>query len=460
MQAKQLSNYVCSLLNRVFDLQAKGHISPISPVTTFNVSEIPDAFAYLRSGRHIGKVVICDKPSQESEVSIRPMDRELTLDKNLTYLIIGGLKGLCGSLAQHLAERGARHLVVMSRSGYADSRSQRVIANCRSLGCEVYFCQGDVLRVLDVRRAFMKAPVPIGGIVQGVMLLRDRPYETMTVEEYHQSIAGKLQGTWNLHNVSLERGVPLEFFLILSSISSVVGSPGQANYAAANSFLDSFAAYRRSMGLVAQTINLGVIEDVGVVAESESLSQRHQKSTELTNISEGVLHDIVDCSLRQQLMFKAHPSDANSPSRLITGLTVPQDPKQSALRFDPRFRGLFVARANAFESGSSANEGDAVGSAVHAFHGLVRAGATVDQLLEPSVQVLTARLAQMLRWNDGQQIEPERPLSVYGLDSLSTVELRNWIKAELGAELTTFDIVHANSLIMLGERLVNKIRRD
>ncbi|PLB46253.1 polyketide synthase module [Aspergillus steynii IBT 23096] len=449
-----------SLLKRIFDLQANGYISPITPITTFPMDQIPEAFAYLRSGRHIGKVVICDQPGQGSEVSIRPMQCDLALTENLAYLMVGGLKGLCGSLAQHLAERGARHLVVMSRSGYADPRSQRVITNCRSLGCEVHFCRGDVLRVLDVRRAFMKAPVPIGGIIQGVMLLRDRPYETMTVDEYHQSIEGKLQGTWNLHHVSMERGLPLDFFLMLSSISSVVGSPGQANYAAANSFLDSFATYRRSMGLVAQTINLGVIEDVGVVAESDALTKRHQKSVELTNIPEAILHDMVDCSLRQQLMFKASPSGAETPSRLITGLTVPQDPKHSALRFDLRFRGLFVARASAFESATAANESDPVGSAVYSFHGLVRAGASVDELLEPCVQVLAARLGQMLRWNDGQQIEPERPLSVYGLDSLSTVELRNWIKAELGAELTTFDIVHANSLIMLAERLVNKVRRE
>ncbi|KAI9037475.1 type I polyketide synthase [Aspergillus affinis] len=441
-----------SLLSRIFKIQENGHISPITPITTFPFKEIPEAFAFLRSGRHIGKVVICDNPSQPSEVSIRPMQRDLNLPTDLAYLIVGGLKGLCGSLALHLAEQGARHLVVMSRSGCADPRSQRVITNCRSLGCEIYFCRGDVLRVLDVRRAFMKAPLPIGGIVQGVMLLRDRPFETMTVDEYHESIEGKLQGTWNLHHVSLEHGLSLDFFLMLSSISSVVGSPGQANYAAANSFLDSFAAHRRSMGLVAQTINLGVVEDVGVVAESDALSKRHQKSTELINIPEGVLHDIIDCSLRQQFMSKASPSGAETPSRLITGLAVPQDPKQSALRFDPRFRGLFVARSSAFESGTAANENDPVGSAVYAFHGLVRAGSSAEELLEPCVQVLAARLGQMLRWRDEQQIESERPLSVYGLDSLSTVELRNWIKAELGAELATFDIVHANSLIMLAER--------
>ncbi|THC91949.1 hypothetical protein EYZ11_008604 [Aspergillus tanneri] len=454
------------LLKRVFELLADSHITPITPITTFSMSQVPEAFAYLRSGRHVGKVVICDKPEEESKVLIRPLQRDISLREGVAYLIVGGLKGLCGSLAVHLAQRGARHLVVLCRSGCEDSRSQKVILNCRSLDCKVHVCRGDVLRTLDVRRAFMRAPVPVGGVVQGAMLLRDRPYEMMTVDEYHQSIEGKVQGTWNLHHVSLERGQALDFFLLLSSISSVVGSKGQANYAAANSFLDSFAAYRRSMGLAAQTINLGVVEDVGVVAESDELSKRHQGSNELTNIPEGVLHDIVDCSLHQQFSSNElslcadkdkHPT---VPPRLITGLRVPQDPRQSGLRFDPRFRGLFMGRSTAFETGTGASDGDILGSAVHAFHTLVRSGAVGEQLLESCVQVLATRLGQMLRWGEDQQIEPERPLSVYGLDSLSTVELRNWVKAQMGAELTTFDIVHANSLIMLAERLLSKMRRE
>ncbi|GAB1200503.1 hypothetical protein APSETT444_009876 [Aspergillus pseudonomiae] len=451
-----------SILRRVFDLASKGHIHPINPMTTFPITQAAEAFSYMRSGKHIGKVVIDGMAAAEGmSAPVRPLRQDITFNTGSAYLIVGGLKGLCGSLALHLAQRGARHLVVMSRSGCADSRSQAVISNCHALGCNVYDCRGDVSRICDVRQAFLQAPVPIKGVVQGVMLLRDRPYELMTINEFHESIEGKVQGTWNLHNVSIEIGRELDFFLLLSSISSVVGSPGQANYAAANSFLDSFASYRRCMGLAAQTINLGVIEDVGVVAESEDLTRRHEASKELIGIPERVLHCMVDTSLRQQFLQHTHqPNSGGSefPTRLITGLTVPQDPAQSGLRFDPRFRGLFVGNSN-----SQANAGkptDELGAALQSFHAMIRAGAAADELHEPCLSILATRLARMLRYNENQQIEPGQPLSVYGLDSLSMVELRNWIKAQMGAEVTTFDVLNANSLIMLAQRVVNKLRRE
>ncbi|THC90671.1 hypothetical protein EYZ11_009864 [Aspergillus tanneri] len=451
-----------SILRRVFTLAAEHHIRPIDPITTFPITQATEAFSYLRSGRHLGKIVIHNQvATKELTVPVRPLRQDIIFHGGLAYLIVGGLKGLCGSLALHLAQRGARHLVVMSRSGCGDPRSQAVISNCHSLGCKVHVCRGDVSHILDVRRAFMQAPIPIGGIVQGAMLLRDRPYELMTINEFHQSIEGKVQGTWNLHHVSVEKDLRLDFFLLLSSISSVVGSPGQANYAAANSFLDSFAAYRQSKGLAAQTINLGVVEDVGVVAESEDLSRRHQGSSELVGISERVLHRVVDCSLRQQfLQCNRKPKSGHSdyPSRLITGLAVPQDSSQSGLRFDPRFRGLFVG--NSSQHASAGKGTDEIGAALQSFHAMIRSGVATNELHEPCLGILTARLARMLRYNAEQSIEPGQPLSVYGLDSLSTVELRNWIKAQMGADVTTFDVLNANSLILLAQRVVNKLRPE
>ncbi|KAB8201907.1 hypothetical protein BDV34DRAFT_228866 [Aspergillus parasiticus] len=451
-----------SILRRVFTLVINGHIRPIDPITSFPITQAAEAFSFMRSGKHIGKVVIHGMATTEKPTAaVRPLRQDITFTAESAYLIVGGLKGLCGSLALHLAQRGARHLVVMSRSGCADPRSQAVISNCESLGCNIHVCRGDVSRIIDVRQAFKQAPAPIRGVVQGVMLLRDRPYELMTINEFHESIQGKVQGTWNLHNVSIESGFELDFFLLLSSISSVVGTPGQANYAAANSFLDSFAAHRRSMGLAAQTINLGVVEDVGVVAESEDLSHRLEASKDLIGIPERVLHRIVDYSLRQQFLQSTCQPDSGSsefPTRLITGLAVPQDPTQSGLRFNPLFRGLFVGNSH-----SHANAGkptDELAAALQSFHAMIRAGVAAEELQEPCLSILATRLARMLRYNANQQIEPGQPLSVYGLDSLSMVELRNWIKAQMGATVTTFDVLNANSLIMLAQRVVNKLRRE
>lgn len=91
-----------------------------------------------------------------------------------SYLIVGGLKGLCGSLAIKMAQQGARHLVILARSGYDDERSQSTIQNIQAQGCEVDLIMGDVSVLADVQRTFKEATVPIRGVIQGAMVLRVR----------------------------------------------------------------------------------------------------------------------------------------------------------------------------------------------------------------------------------------------------------------------------------------------
>src|SRR4051794_23502094 len=96
----------------------------------------------------------------------------------------------------------------------------------------------------------------------------------MAIDDFHTVLQSKVQGTWNLHNITLERNIKLEFFTLLSSICGVAGARGQSNYSAANAFLDSFASYRLSLGLHANSVNLGVIEDVGYVNEHSEIQRR------------------------------------------------------------------------------------------------------------------------------------------------------------------------------------------
>lgn len=92
----------------------------------------------------------------------------------MSYLIVGGLKGLCGSLAIYLARLGAKNLVLLARSGYADEKSRGVLKNIRAEGCEVDLVKGDVSVLADVQRTFKSASAPIGGLFQGAMVLRVR----------------------------------------------------------------------------------------------------------------------------------------------------------------------------------------------------------------------------------------------------------------------------------------------
>lgn len=159
------------LLGDIFALVDGGHVQPIHPVTTFGFGDVATALAHLRSGRHIGKVVISDG-GRDVEVPIRPALPPLQLRPDVAYLIVGGLKGLCGSLAIHMARSGARHIVAISRSGAADPASQKVKRNCALYGCDIADARGDVSDAKFLARVFAEAPLSIAGIIQGAMILR------------------------------------------------------------------------------------------------------------------------------------------------------------------------------------------------------------------------------------------------------------------------------------------------
>jgi hypothetical protein len=159
-------------LHEIFVLYDGGHIHPVHPIKSFPFDNIPAAFAYMRSGRHIGKIVISSSETDKIEVPVRPVAPSLQLNPSVSYLIVGGLRGLCGSLAIHMAAHGAKHIIALSRSGIADERSQSIVKSCAALGCAVYGAAADVSDAEAVLNVFQTASVPIGGIIQGAMLLR------------------------------------------------------------------------------------------------------------------------------------------------------------------------------------------------------------------------------------------------------------------------------------------------
>ncbi|MCJ1391686.1 hypothetical protein MMC18_004551 [Xylographa bjoerkii] len=446
MSHKHVSDaLIARLLDQLFDLLQQGHVKPISPIKTFSFEDIASAFHFMRGANHIGKIVISNGVQQEIQVPVRPATRELALAAETSILIIGGLKGLCGSLAIYLARLGARHLVILSRSDYDDKRSQGVLKDIDAEGCQVDLVRGDVSNLEDVRHTFKQSSVPIGGIIQGAMVLRDKIFASMTIEDYHTTIASKVQGTWNLHNVALEENLTLGFFTMLSSISGVVGQKGQANYAAANAFLDSFAVYRQNLGLKACSVDLGAIEDVGYMSEHSDLVVALDSSA-WTPINEGLFHKIMRFSLIQQIS----PINVSSSSQLITSIAVPQQ-ENSKLLVDARFAGLCFGNSSGHE-GTGNSDGS---QEIQAFFLTLRAGMDSAVVLNAAVDVVNRQFMTTLRLSE--PMEPAKPLSSYGLDSLSAVEFRNWVRVELGTELTTLEITNASSLISLCEKIISKI---
>ena len=269
----------------------------------------------------------------------------------------------------------------------------------------------------------------------------------MTVKEFHTASKAKVQGTWNLHQAAAEQKSPLDFFTMLSSISGVIGQKGQANYASANAFLDAFAVYRQSQGLPACTVDLGVIEDVGYIAEREDLAARLDNSLWNVGINESLLHRILSYSIFQQ---QANSLNPKSSTQLITGIPVPQAPRAELLR-DARFSTLCFGSTTGAPASS---DGQDSSTAINTIFMLITSKANASAILAAVIDAVHQQFMKTLVLNE--PVEPAKPLSSYGMDSLAAVEFRNWVRMGLGAELTTLEITNARSLSTLCETIVAK----
>ncbi|OQE43511.1 hypothetical protein PENCOP_c003G08807 [Penicillium coprophilum] len=404
----------------------------------------------LHSGaKHIGKIVISDGPNTNIQVAARPAQKLLVLQEDVSYLIVGGLKGLCGTVATQLARHGAKHLVILSRSGCDDERSKAVLKNLKAIGCSFTLVTGDVAKKADVTRCFKEAPLPIGGIIQGAMVLRDRVFTSMTISEYYQAIEAKLQGSWNLHDVSIETGSTINFFTMLSSISGVVGQKGQANYAAANVFLDNFARYRHKQGLKACSIDLDAIDDIGYMSKHKDLLVALDTAA-WTPINESLFNKILRVAILQEIA----PLNAHSNGQLITSIAVPQE-ENSRLLADARFAGLCFGDQTSGSGGSAAAEET---KEMQALLLLLKNGAPQAALMGAAIEAVNKQFMVTLRL--GAPMEPGKPLSSYEMDSLAAVEFRNWARLELHVELTTLEIANANSLHALCDKIVSNMNKS
>lgn len=274
----------------------------------------------------------------------------------------------------------------------------------------------------------------------------------MTINEYTDAVQCKIQGTWNLHEVAEKLELKFDFFTMLSSISGVVGNRGQANYAAANVFMDSFAAFRRRRGQAACSVDLGVIEDAGFIANNAGFQAQHFDARVFKGINDGLLRRILYVSILQQQQLKGSAPSSALPNQMITGLITPQ-PSDSQLRHDARFSALFGNRGN---TDTSRGGEDGSNTEVQALLLLIRsATAEPAAKVAATVDVVNKCLMRLLRLSE--PLDSARPFSVYGIDSLSAVEVRNWVRADLGALVTTLDIMNASSLTAFCERIVGKL---
>lgn len=442
------------LLEQCITYYRQGEIEPIRPVRVFEARRIGEAFRYMQKGQHIGKIVV-KMPEDPDELPMARAQRKFALSSEASYLLVGGLGGLGRAVSTWMVENGARHLVYLSRSAGRSSGDKAFFQELEVQGCTITAVAGSVANLDDVERAVAMCSRPIAGVIQMSMVLRDRAVLQLTHEDWDTALASKVDGTWNLHRAF--QTAKLDFFVLFSSISGIVGQWGQANYAAANTFLDSFVQHRHYLGLPASVIDVGVMEDVGYVSQNPAVLEQF-RATGAHTLEEKDLLDAMQMAISQSRPAKPSKDGFSNPSHFTIGLrsTRPlSDPSNRTIwKRDIRmalYRNLEVA---ADTSGGTASEG------LKEF----LSSASVDLAIlddKASLDFLTQEIGHRIcsfMLQPEEDLDVTRSLSAMGVDSLVSIEIRNWWRRSLGLEISVLEIMNAGSVARLGQVAVEALR--
>ncbi|KAF5636495.1 polyketide synthase [Fusarium sp. NRRL 52700] len=397
-----------------------GTVKPIAPLQLFSMAEVEKAFRHMQAGKHMGKVVVSVK--DDDMVPAMPRTPHVNIHADATY-VVAGVGGICKEIGRWLAEKGAKHMVLLSRSA-ASSEINKAFAselqtayniNTYSYDCDVSNKDALSQVLLDLKT---KNVPEIKGCVTGAMVLKDTLFDKMTANDVRTTIGPKVHGTWNLHELLPKN---LDFFVMLSSLAGVMGHRGQGNYGCGNIFQDYFAAFRRSQGLRAMTIDIGYLLSVGFVAEHDEYVD-HVKAMGLKVMHKSDLHGLMATALQG--------SDAHPP-QVMCGLPYNEHDDAWYWIRDQRFAALRKTAAGSNVEGS-AN--------VSLRDELVRCGQMGDEAVHLITSALAQRLAKLMMMPESD-IDTGKPLSSYGVDSLVAVEVRNWIAKEAVVEVSVFDVM-------------------
>ncbi|MGE0230436.1 MAG: SDR family NAD(P)-dependent oxidoreductase [Flavobacteriaceae bacterium] len=394
------------LLREVADLAAGGEIRPV-PGVVWPIGRADEAIRSLQKAAHIGKNVLSH---QDGSVEVVPVRQDIDLDPDAAYLIVGGLSGFGLSTARWLAGQGARHLVLAGRRGAAAPGWRETMADIADQGVALHpvtLDAADAGAVGALVERFGKDLPSLKGVVHAAMVLADGPVEDMTDEAISRSIGPKAGGAWNLHRAC--EGRALDFFVLYSSASNMLGNRGQANYAAANEYLDALARYRHARGLPALSVAWGALGGVGYLARERNVADALRRQG-VAELNEAEAFAALAHGLREKLPFliASHFDWDILP-------TFSRAASQS-----PRFDALYTqGRRN--PAGSVAP----------------------DVAGEPLEQRILSEIAGILGM-DADALDVDQPLPSLGFDSLMAVELMVAVEKTAGVRLERMSLLRTD----------------
>ncbi|WP_446557877.1 type I polyketide synthase [Streptomyces eurocidicus] len=417
---------VQGMFGELLELFAEGALHTL-PVATWDVRRAPEAFRYMSRAQHIGKIVLT-------------LPRAWNPDG--TVLITGGTGGLGGELARHLVtERGARHLLLVSRSGPDAPGAQELRAELAAHGAEVTLLACDVADREGAAAAVGAVPAahPLTAVVHTAGVLDDGMVASLTPERLSAVLRPKVDAAWHLHEATKDLG--LAGFVLYSSVSGVLGTAGQGNYAAGNVFLDALARHRAAHGLPAHSLAWGAWAPTGGMTAtlSDADVQRIASSgaTPLT-VEQGLA------------LFDAATATAGSH-------LVPLGPVSTGTRdrgtVPPVLRGLV--------KGSRRTAAGATGGAEAAERLTQRLReARPEDRTRLATDLVRTEAAAVLGHASAKAIDTRREFNDLGFDSLTAVELRNRLATATGLRLSATLVFDYPNPLALADHLVSRLVDD
>jgi acyl transferase domain-containing protein/acyl carrier protein len=343
-------------------------------------------------------------------------NERFTARDDASYLITGGLGGLGLEVAKWLSERGAKQLALLGRSAPSD-KAAAVISDLEKAGTSIVVLQADVSHADQVAQALdhiKTSLTPLRGIVHAAGVLKDSALVNQDWDSFAEVFAPKVQGAWNLH--SLTHDLELDFFVLFSSVLSLVGARGQANYLAANAFLDSLAHYRRRNGKHAIAINWGPWSEVGMAA-----SRRTTNSSLLGGVPDEQISPSQGLRLLEQVLLRDPTQVAilpaawrNTISR-VPGALIPRMLRELAGERPTAARPVQTPAAAEFLARVKRTP-------LKKRHGLI-------------ANYVQGQVADLLRLDPATPPGLDQGVFELGMDSLMAIDLRTRLETDLGLSL-------------------------
>lgn len=455
------------LMGAVDSYYRKGLIGPIPRVAAPDVAQFSQVLANFSN--MIGKLVVTFT-NPESLVRMIPPAPTVNFDPEACYVITGALSGLGQSVIRWMGDRGARHMVLLSRRDITNDSGARVLVESqagRDIDVKGIIC--DVSNKDQVKRVIQQisSSRPIKGVVHAAVSYQDLTFDKLSHSKWNEGLSAKVEGTKNLHEATLS--MPLDFFVMPTSALSVYAFATQGAYTAANNFQDAFVRYRQQKGLPASTVSFSLIRDVtkvGTDAITMDLFERNKtltlgESQFLTLLEPAFLNNktAAETSSEQWLGQRQDPLSAANlhtyldPAGMMVRKREEIEGEGASSTITPRWYGdgrvSLIMRAFSDAQRQSANlqgssddgSKNTVAHLRRTFDAAVQAGFSgrIDSIAFVQSAIANA-MAEML-FVDVESVNVAKSVADQGVDSLIAAELRNWFHQALGTNISMLDLL-------------------